>query len=72
MIKLEFTYGEANLLHRILHDHLSELDHEMTVNQLEGFIEILRAEQTLIQRILDELEARGVGISAEMFGGYPE
>lgn len=72
MIKFEFTYSEATLLHRILHDYLADLEKEMATNTLEGLNELLREEKTLMQKILDALETHGIGVPAEMFGGYPE
>ncbi len=72
MIKLELTYNEAALLHRIFHNYLAEVAAEMTTNQIEGLHELLKEEAGLMQKTLDYLEAHGIGISAEAFGGYPE
>lgn len=72
MVKFELTYAEAELLHRILHDYLADLEKEMATNTLEGLNELLREEKTLMQKILDRLETHGIGVPAEMFGGYPE
>ncbi|MBI5034737.1 MAG: hypothetical protein HZB51_29800 [Chloroflexi bacterium] len=72
MVKFEFSFDEATLLHRALHDHLAELETEMAKNTLEGFPEILEDEKALIEKIIDQLEQHGIGISSEIFGGYPE
>lgn len=72
MINLEFTYSEAELLHRVFHDYLAEVEKEMTTNTLEGLADLLKEEKTLMIKMLDELETRGIGVLAEMFGGYPE
>ena len=72
MIKLELTYNEASLLHRIFHSYLAEVEAEMSTNKIEGLNELLKEEAALMQKTLDYLEAHGIGISAEAFGGYPE
>jgi hypothetical protein len=72
MIQFDFTYSEATLLHRILYDYLSELQKDMTANSLESLAELLKAEEALMQKILDDLEAHGIGVPSEIFGGYPE
>lgn len=72
MVKFDFTYSEATLLHRILHDYLFELKNEMATNTLENLTELLEAEEALMQKIVDDLEAHGIGVQAELFGGYPE
>ena len=72
MFKFEFTYTEAELLHRIFHDYLAELEKEASVNTLAGLAELLKEEEALMQKVLDDLEAHGIGVPAEIFGGYPE
>ncbi len=72
MVKFEFSFSEAALLHRALHDHLAELEEEMAKNTLEGLSEILQAERSLIEKIIDQLEEHGIGVSSEIFGGYSE
>ncbi len=72
MVKFEFTYGEALLLHRILHDHLAELEEEMSKNTMEGLAEFLQSEKTLMKKMLDHLEAHDIGVPYTMLGGYPE
>lgn len=72
MIKLELTYNEAALLHRIFHSYLAEVEIEMSTNQIEGLKELLKEETALMQKTLDYLEAHGIGVAAEMYGGYPE
>jgi len=72
MIKLELTYNEASLLHRIFHSYLAEVQAEISTTQIEGLSELLKEEAALMQKTLDYLEVHGIGISAEAFGGYPE
>lgn len=72
MIKLELTYNEAALLHRIFHSYLAEVEAEMSANQIEGLHELLKEEARFMQKTLDHLEAHGIGVAAEEFGGYPE
>ncbi len=72
MINLQFTHGEAELLHRIFHDYLAEVEKEMATNTLEGLAELLTEEKKFMTKVLDELEAHGIGVPADMFGGYPE
>ncbi len=72
MIKFELTYNEGELLHRILHDHLSEITHDMEINRIEGMSELLKWEATFMQKMIEGLEKQGIDVSAEMFGGYSE
>lgn len=72
MIRFELTYNEAALLHRIFHSYLAEVEAEMSVNKIEGLGELLKEEAALMQKTLDYLEVHGIGMPAEMFGGYPE
>ncbi len=72
MIKIDLTFREGELLHRILQDQLSDIALEMTTNEIEGFAELLRQEEVLVKNILESLQAQGVGVSAEMYGGYSE
>ncbi len=72
MIKLELTFQEAEILEKVLREHLSDIAREIDTNVIEDLTELLKEEQTAIQHIVDYLVARGVDITAEMFGGYPE
>jgi hypothetical protein len=72
MIKLELTYQEAETLHKVLREHLSDIANEMNANAIEDFTELLQREELSIRHIVDYLVAQGIGMPAEMFGGYPE
>jgi hypothetical protein len=72
MIKLELTYWEAETLHKILCEHLSDIASESNANAIEDFTDLLKREELSIQHIVDALQAQGIDVSAEMFGGYSE
>ncbi len=72
MIRLELTYQEAEVLHKILREHLSEIANEISANAIEDFTELLRLEESTVRRLVDYLQAQGVDVTAEMFGGYSE
>ena len=72
MIKLTLTHHEAELLHKILADYLSDLAVEIAAQGLGGFTELLEQEEASTQKMHDHLEEQGIGTSAEMFGGYAE
>jgi predicted transcriptional regulator len=72
MIKLELTYQEAETLHKVLREHLADIANERQANAIEDFAELLKQEESSIKNIVDYLVAQGMGIPAEMFGGYPE
>ncbi len=72
MIKLVLTYQEAQVLHKVLREHLSEISNEIAANVIEDFTELLRLEESTIRHIVDYLQEQGIDVTAEMFGGYSE
>ncbi len=72
MIRLELTFQEAEALHKVLREHLCEIAAEIEANAIEDFTELLQQEEGALRRIVDDLAAQGIGVPAEMFGGYSE
>jgi hypothetical protein len=72
MIKLELTFQEAEILEKVLREHLADIAREIDANAIEDLTELLKEEEAGIRHIVDYLVTDGVDISAETLGGYPE
>ena len=57
MVKLELDAEDAKLLREVLTSTLSELGYEIANTDSHDFREKLRAKQSLVQRLVDELGA---------------
>lgn len=72
MVCLELTVREAELMHRILNNHLTEVRAEVAAGKIVDLDDLLTFEETALEHILDSLSKQGTGCCAELYGGYPE
>lgn len=71
MVNFELARDEAELLHKILDSHLSELAVEMAANGIEDFTGVLKKEEQSVQKMLRHLKEQGIGIlTADQVGEY--
>lgn len=71
MLKIELTHAEAELLHKILDQYLSELAVEMAGSELSDLAQMLGEEEHSVERILQNLRDQGIGrLSEESSGEY--
>lgn len=71
MIKLALTFQEAEALHKILSCRLLGISQELAAPPPLG-CDLLRSEEESVRRVIGSLEEQGIGVEAEIFGGYAE
>ncbi len=69
MLKIELTRVEAELLHKILDQHLSELAVEIAGSELDDLAQMLEEEERSVERILQNLREQGIGMLSEESSG---
>jgi len=73
MLQIQLDAQEIALLHKILTSYDAELRTEMATADVVGFIDVLKKEADVIEKILQHLEGEHAAFPSEaMFGEYTE